>query len=56
MSEHAVFVYASYGLGALILAGLVVWLWLDRNATVKELARLEKTGVRRRSDLHNEQV
>ena len=56
MSEHDVFVYASYGLGALILSGLVVWLWFDRNATVKELARLERTGLRRRSDFQDEQV
>ncbi|MDZ7823863.1 MAG: heme exporter protein CcmD [Ahrensia sp.] len=50
MSEHEIFVYSSYALGALILAVLVIWLWVDRNATVKELARLEDMGIRRRSD------
>ncbi len=50
MSDHLVFVLASYGLGGLILLGLIVWLWVDRNATVKELARLEELGIRRRSE------
>ena len=50
MSDHLVFVLASYGLGGLILLTLVAWLWLDRNATVKELARLEELGIRRRSE------
>lgn len=53
MSNHLVFVLASYGLGALILLALVAWLWLDRNATIKELQRLEKMGLRRRSDENN---
>lgn len=50
MSEHLVFVLASYGLGALILLVLLAWLWSDRNATIKELQRLEEMGLRRRSD------
>ncbi|WP_082376699.1 heme exporter protein CcmD [Ahrensia marina] len=56
MSEHEIFVYASYGLGALILTALVLWLWIDRNMTVKELARLEEMGVRRRSQTQDEQA
>lgn len=50
MSEHLVFVLSSYLLGALILLVLVAWLWIDRNSTIKELQRLEKMGLRRRSD------
>ncbi|MEM5502126.1 MULTISPECIES: heme exporter protein CcmD [Ahrensia] len=54
MSEHEIFVYASYGLGALIMAVLLAWLWIDRNITVKELARLEEMGVRRRSQTQDD--
>lgn len=50
MSEHLIFVLSSYALGALILLVLVFWLWIDRNATIKELQRLEDMGLRRRSD------
>lgn len=56
MSDHDVFVYGSYGLGALIMAVLVAWLWIDRNATLKELARLEEMGVRRRSEADENQA
>ena len=56
MSEHDVFVYASYGLGALILIVLILWLWIDRNITMKELARLEEMGVRRRSQTPDNQA
>lgn len=50
MAEHLDFVLASYGLAALIVIALIVWLWVDRNATVRELENLEKMGLRRRSD------
>ncbi len=45
MSEHAFFVLMSYGLGALILAAVFIWLLLDRNHTVKTLAALEEQGA-----------
>ncbi len=50
MSDHLVFVLASYLLGALILLVLVAWLWFDRISTIKEMQRLEEMGLRRRSD------
>ena len=47
---HATFVLASYGLAALIMGGLIAWLWYDAGATKRELKRLEEQGLRRRSD------
>ena len=46
MNDHLVFVLASYGLGGLILLVLIGWLWIDRNATIRELAQLEEQGLR----------
>ena len=50
MSTHALFVMAAYAITALVLAGLVGWILLDRAARLRELAELESGGVRRRSD------
>lgn len=48
--SHELFVGAAYGISAVALAGLAVWIMLDRNARKRELAALEAAGVRRRSD------
>lgn len=55
MNDHLVFVLSSYALGALILFVLLAWLWIDRNNTIRELERLEKLGLRRRSDEKNDE-
>jgi heme exporter protein D len=47
---HTHFVLISYGLTALVLGGIGLWLWLDRRGRLAELKRLEASGVRRRSD------
>lgn len=47
--KHAVFIWASYGATALVLAGLVAWLIVDGRRQSKALADLEARGVRRRS-------
>ncbi|TCD15875.1 heme exporter protein CcmD [Oricola cellulosilytica] len=47
---HFQYVLTSYALTALVLAGLGLWLWLDARARRRELARLEESGVRRRSE------
>jgi len=49
--SHGVFVAAAYAISALALIGLAVWVLLDRNQRKRELAALEASGVRRRSDL-----
>jgi heme exporter protein D len=49
--SHSLFVAAAYAISAIALAGLAGWILLDRNARKRELAQLEASGVRRRSDL-----
>ncbi len=46
---HAFFVSAAYVISALAIAGLVGWILIDQAARKRELADLEKRGVRRRS-------
>jgi heme exporter protein D len=46
---HTLYVAAAYGITAIVLAGLIAWVLLDRAAQRNALADLEKRGVRRRS-------
>lgn len=50
MSAHALYVSTAYGVTALVLIGLIGWLVTDYRARKRELAELEASGVRRRSD------
>ncbi|MGO4832348.1 heme exporter protein CcmD [Rhizobiaceae sp. 2RAB30] len=50
MSVHALYVTAAYGATVIVMAGLIGWLLIDRNGRRRELAELEASGVRRRSD------
>ena len=50
MSPHTLYVAAAYAITAVALAGLIGWVLLDQRARKKELAELEASGVRRRSD------
>ncbi|CAM5583796.1 heme exporter protein D [Aquamicrobium terrae] len=50
MSPHTLYVAAAYAITAVALAGLIGWVLLDQRARAKELAELEASGVRRRSD------
>ncbi|RWM01858.1 MAG: heme exporter protein CcmD [Mesorhizobium sp.] len=50
MSAHALYVAAAYSITAIVLAGLVGWILIDQRARRRDLAALEASGVRRRSD------
>lgn len=50
MSAHALYVTAAYAITAIVLAGLVAWVLLDQRARRRDLAELEASGVRRRSE------
>lgn len=50
MTAHALYVTAAYAISALAIAGLVAWIFLDQRARRRELAELEASGARRRSD------
>lgn len=49
MGPHAAFIWSSYGVVALTLGGLAVWLVLDGKRQASALAALEARGVKRRS-------
>lgn len=50
MSAHALYVTAAYAAALALLGGLVIWLLVDQSARRRELAELESSGIRRRSD------
>ena len=50
MSVHDLYVAAAYGITIAVLAVLVGVLLIDKRARQRELAELEKQGLRRRSD------
>jgi heme exporter protein D len=47
--SHAAYVAAAYGIAALVLAGLLAWLFLDYRGRRRDLADLEARGVGRRA-------
>jgi heme exporter protein D len=50
MSMHALYVTAAYAITAVVLSGLIGWILLDQRGRKRDLAELEASGVRRRSD------
>lgn len=47
---HTLYVAAAYGISAVVLLGLGIWLAVDSAARRRELADLESRGIRRRSE------
>jgi heme exporter protein D len=47
--DHPWFVATAYGISAVVIAGLIVWILLDGRARRRDIAGLEASGVRRRS-------
>lgn len=50
MSAHFYYVAAAYGATVVVIGALAAWILLDQRARKRELAQLEKAGIRRRSD------
>jgi heme exporter protein D len=50
MTAHALYVTAAYGVSALAIAVLIAWVLADGRARRREMAELEASGLRRRSD------
>jgi heme exporter protein D len=50
MTAHALYVVAAYGISAVVIAGLVGWILADQRGRRREIAELEASGVRRRSE------
>ncbi len=49
LGPHAQFIIASYAVVAVVLGGLVAWLWVDGARQKRLMADLEARGIRRRS-------
>ncbi len=50
MTAHALYVSAAYAISALVIVCLIGWILADQRARQRELAELEASGLRRRSD------
>lgn len=46
---HTAYVIASYGIAAVTVAVLILWVWTDGRARRRELRALDDAGIRRRS-------
>ncbi|MDX2308030.1 MAG: heme exporter protein CcmD [Hyphomicrobium sp.] len=49
LGPHAAFIWASYAAVVVVVAGLVVWLWLDGERQRRRLTELEEMGLGRRT-------
>ena len=47
--NHTLFVTAAYLISALVIAALLAWILVDLRLRRRELAELERRGIRRRS-------
>lgn len=48
--DHAFYVYTSWGAAIAVVAAIIVWTLADGRIQRAEIARLEKLGIRRRSE------
>lgn len=53
---HAFYVYGSYGFAAVLVIAVTLWTWADGRLRQRELAELEATGIRRRSQRPRDDV
>jgi heme exporter protein D len=49
LGPHAAFIWISYAVVALVVAGLIGWLIFDGKRQAADLEELEKRGIKRRS-------
>ncbi len=56
LGPHATFILAAYGVAALALLSLVLWVWLDHRVQRRALDALEAKGIMRRSSRAAETV
>ncbi|MGV1791543.1 heme exporter protein CcmD [Rhizobium sp. A37_96] len=46
---HPFYVLGSYGFAAVMILAIIAWTWIDGRLRRRELAALEASGIRRRS-------
>jgi heme exporter protein D len=49
-ADRWAFVLSAYGVSAVFLVALIVWIVTSRRAAKRDLAALEAAGIKRRSD------
>ena len=49
MMTHTAYVAVSYGIAAVTVIALILWVWADGRARRRELQALDQAGIRRRS-------
>jgi heme exporter protein D len=55
LGPHAAFIVMSYVAAIAIVAGLIVWVMLDRRRLARELGELDAQGITRRSERMGEE-
>jgi heme exporter protein D len=55
LGPHAAFIVTAYGAAIAIVAGLVLWVLLDRRHLARALDELDAQGITRRSERANEE-
>jgi heme exporter protein D len=48
LGPHAIFIWLCYGVVAIVVLGLIGWLWFEGHRRERELALLEGQGAGRR--------
>ncbi len=48
--DHAAYIVPAYGASAIVIVALIIWLRLQFSSRKKELAKLERSGIKRRAD------
>jgi heme exporter protein D len=56
LGPHAVFIVAAYAVAIVIVAGLIVWVAVDRRHLRRALDQLEERGITRRSERAGEEA
>jgi heme exporter protein D len=47
--SHAFYIYSAWGISALVLLGMIGFIWLESGRLQRQLKQLEAQGIRRRS-------
>ena len=56
LGPHAVFIVAAYAVAVVIVAGLIVWVVVERRHLRRALDELEERGIMRRSERAGEEA
>jgi heme exporter protein D len=54
LGPYAAFIIGAFAVAIGVIAGMIIWVWLDYRQQLRMLAKLEARGVTRRSDPSSE--